>query len=108
MLKQVVAIIAVSVAVVLSMSYAQQAVQLLLSGHDWIAQLLTEVFSVGSAGNLARSLIALLCIPVLVALVPTLLYWTLRRHWFPYFMEIVWVVWLVQAGALVVMYNAAA
>lgn len=55
-----------------------------------------------------RGLIALLSIPIIVGLVPTVLYWVLRRHWFPYFMEIVWVIWLVQAGALIVMYKAGA
>jgi hypothetical protein len=108
MIKQVIALIAVSVAIILSMSYAQQGVQFLLNAHDWIAQILTEVFSGGNAGNLARGLIALLSVPVFVALIPTVFYWILKRHWFPYFMEIVWVVWLVQAGALVVMYSAAA
>lgn len=106
MLKQAVALIALSAAIVLSMSYAQQGIQLLLNAHDWISQLLTEVFSPGQAGNLARSLIALLSIPVIVGLIPTLVYWVVRRHWFPYFMEIVWVVWLIQAGALIMMYKA--
>ena len=106
MLKQIIAIIALSVAIVLSMTYAQQAVQGLLQAHDWIAQLLTEVFSTGNAGNLARGLIALLSIPLLVGLIPAIVYWIVRRHWFPYFMQIVWVVWLIQAGALIVMYKA--
>jgi hypothetical protein len=107
MLKQLIAIIALSAAIVLSMSYAQQGVTWLVQAHDWVAQLLTDVFSAGNAGNLARGLIALLSIPVLVGLIPALVYWMIRRHWFPYFMEIVWVVWLIQAGALVVMYKAA-
>jgi hypothetical protein len=108
MIKQVIALIAVSVGIILSMSYAQQAVQFVLSAHDWVAQVLTEVFSGGQAGNLARGLIALLSVPILIAFIPAVLYWMVKRHWFPYFMEIVWVVWLIQAGALVVMYNAAA
>lgn len=106
MIKQVIALVALSVGIILSMSYAQQAVQFLLSAHEWISQILTDVFSVGQAGNIARGLIALLSVPVLVGLVPALLYWAIRRHWFPYFMEIVWVIWLIQAGALVVMYKA--
>lgn len=107
MIKQLIVLIALSVAIVLSMSYAQQGVQLLLTAHDWISELLTNLFSAGQAGNIARGLIALLSVPVLVGLVPALLYWALRRHWFPYFMEIVWFVWLIQAGALIVMYKAA-
>lgn len=105
MIKQVIALIVLSVAIVLAIPYAQQAVEFMIDAHDWVAQILTEVFSVGQAGNLARSLIALLSVPVLIAFIPSLLYWIVRRHWFPYFMEIVWVVWLVQAGALVVMYS---
>jgi len=106
MLKQTIALIALSVGIIFSMSYAQQAVQVLIHAHDWISQLLMDVFSGGQAGNIMRGLIALLSIPLLVGLVPALIYWMIRRHWFPYFMEIVWIVWLVQAGALVMMYNA--
>lgn len=108
MIKQVIALIALSVGVVLSMSYAQQGVEWLVTAHQWVSQLLTEVFSGGQAGNIARGLIALLSIPVIIGLVPTVVYWVVRRHWFPYFMEIVWVVWLIQAGALIVMYKAGA
>ena len=106
MLKHAIALIALSAAIILSMSYAQHGVQLLMNAHAWIAQLLTEVFSQGQAGNLARGLIALLSIPLIIGLIPSFIYWLLRRHWFPYFMQIVWVVWLVQAGALVMMYQA--
>lgn len=106
MFKQMVAMIALSIVIILFMSHAQQFVQLLLNAHDWISKCLTEVFSGGHAGNITRNLIALLSIPILVGLVPAIAYWMVRRHWFPYFMEIVWVVWLVQAGALIVMYKA--
>lgn len=107
MFKQIVVLIALSAAIVASMSYTQEAVQLLLSAHDWVSQVLTDVFSGGQAGNMARGLIALISIPVIVGLIPAIAYWMLRRHWFPYFMQIVWVVWLVQAGALAMMYKAA-
>jgi len=108
MIKQIVALLVISIAIILFMSYAQQGVQLLVTAHDWVSHLLTEIFSGGQAGNLARGLIALLSIPILVGLVPALIYWMVKRNWFPYFMQIVWIIWLVQAGALVVMYNATA
>ena len=107
MIKHILALIVLSVAIILSMSYAQQAVQLLLNAHDWVSQLLTDVFTAGQAGNMARGLIALLFIPVLAGLIPAVLYWVVRKHWFPYFMQVVWVVWLVQAGALLIMFKAA-
>jgi hypothetical protein len=101
MLKQILILVALSIAMIFAMSYAQQAIQLLVNAHDRVAQLLTDVFSAGQAGNLARNLISLLAIPVILGLIPTLIYWIVRRNWFPYFMEIVWVVWLVQIGALI-------
>ncbi len=105
MLKHLVALIGLSIAIVFCMSYASLGVHWLLAAHEWISQLLTDVFSGGQTGNTLRSLIALLSIPVIIGLVPTVLYWMIRRHWFPYFMEIVWIIWLVQAGALIVMYK---
>lgn len=103
-LKQVILLLTLSLLMVSAMTYMQQVVQVLLAAHDWVSQLLTEVFSLGQAGNIARGLLALLTIPVGIALVPTGVYWMLRRHWFPYFIEIVWIIWLLQAGALLV-YN---
>ena len=105
MLKQVIALIGLSIAVVLTMSYVQHGLQWLINAHDWISQILMEVFSGGQAGNLARGLIALLSIPILVGLLPAVVYWIIKRHWFPYFIEIVWVVWLIQVGALIIMYK---
>ncbi len=106
MLKQVIAIVVLSILVVMGMVYAQQLLQALLQAHDWIAESLTQVFSGGEAGNLTRQLIALLSVPVLVGLVPAGIYWLLRRSAFPYFMEFVWAAWLIQTAAIVIMYKA--
>ena len=106
MLKQTIALVAFSAAIVFSMSHAQLGVQWLVDAHGWISELLNEVFSPGQAGSLAKGLIALLSLPLIAGLIPAITYWLIRRHWFPYFMEIVWVVWLVQVGALVVLYKA--
>ncbi len=105
MLKHLILLIALSVGIVFGMTYAQQGVQWLLTAHDWVSQILADVFSGGQAGNVAKSLIALLALPIIIGLVPSIIYWMVRRHWFPYFMQIVWVVWLVQAGALVITYK---
>jgi hypothetical protein len=102
MVKQIIAIIALSIIVILSMPYSQQAIKYLLAAHDWIAQILTEVFSGGQVGNTARELFALLTVPFIVALIPACIYWFVRRQWFPQFMNIVWVVWLIQTGALII------
>lgn len=107
MVKQIIVLVGLSIVITISMSYAQYAVQFLLTAHEWVSQLLTEVFSGGQAGNLARGLLALLAIPLLIASLPTAIYWMVRRSFFPYFLQIVWIVWLLQAGALLVAQTAA-
>jgi hypothetical protein len=107
MLKQIIVIILLSIAITVGMPYAQQGLHYLLLGHDWISDILTNVFSGGQAGNIIRNVITLLAIPVLVGLVPTIIYWIAKRRWFPYFMDIVWIIWLIQTSALVILYKAA-
>jgi hypothetical protein len=106
MIKQIIAIIALSILTILTMLYAQEALQAIVSAHNWVSDTLTSVFSGGSAGNLIRQLLALLAIPLLIALIPAIIFWIVKRSWFPYFMHIVWVIWLVQTAALVILYKA--
>jgi hypothetical protein len=108
MIKQLILILAFSVLITIGMPYAQQGLQCLVSAHDWIADVLTQVFSGGQAGNIIRNMIALLAIPVLISLIPTIIYWIAKRGWFPYFMDIVWVVLLIESSALVILYKASA
>lgn len=105
MLKHVVTIVILSIVVIVAMPYVQQGLQFILSCHEWLSDLLKDVFSGGQAGNIIRQLIALLAIPVIIALIPAIIFWLAKRSWFPYFMELVWVIWLVQTSALVVLYK---
>jgi hypothetical protein len=106
MLKQIIAIILLSLIVIFTMTQIQHGLQWLISGYEWVSQQLMNVFSGGSTGNLIRNLLALLTIPLLVGLVPVAIYWLAKRKWFPYFMEMVWVIWLVQASAIIVLFKA--
>jgi hypothetical protein len=105
MIKHIIAIILVSIAVILAMPSAQHGLEIILSAHDWVSETLKNVFSVGQTGDLIRQLIALLAVPVLVGLIPAVVFWLTRRKWFTYFMECIWVVWLIQAAALVMLYK---
>lgn len=103
MVKKIIAILVLSVVVVMAMPYAQQGLELLLSLHNWISNVLTEVFTGADAGNVTRQLIALLAVPLAIGLIPAIVYWIIKRSWFPYFMQCVWIVWLVQTSALIVL-----
>jgi hypothetical protein len=107
MLKQTIAIIFLSFLVITTMAYSQHALELLVAAHDWVAEILTQVFSGGTAGEMTRKLLALLAAPILIGLIPAVIYWIVKRSWFPHFMQLVWVVWLVQAAALIVVYQSA-
>ncbi len=98
--------ILLSIAVVMFMPYAQQVVQFLISAHDWVANILTDIFTGNPTANIARELIALVCMPLVAGLVPAIIYAVARRQWLPYFMQIVWFVWLLQTGALAIAYKA--
>jgi len=106
MLKHLGAIIGLSMAVMLTILYVQTGLQYLVTAHEWLSNVLKEVFSGGEAGNIIRQLLALLTIPFALGLIPAIGYWLAKREWFPYFMECVWIVWLVQTSALIVLYKA--
>ncbi|HTM63175.1 MAG TPA: hypothetical protein VL360_01585 [Gammaproteobacteria bacterium] len=107
MLKQIISfflIIAVSAAVVFFMPEAQKVIQALVSAHDWVSGILTNVFNDSHTGNIARELTALIVIPLLAGLIPAIIFFLLRKYWLPSFMEIIWVVWLLQTGAMLMVY----
>jgi hypothetical protein len=108
MLKHFLALILLAVLVILAMPYAHIALENWVSAHNWIVDQLKAVFSGGTAGNLLKQLIAALTIPLLVSLIPAGFYWMARRSWFPYFMPVVWVAWLIQTSALVMVYKTVA
>jgi hypothetical protein len=108
MLKQFIAIILLAVLVVLTTPYLHVGLDALVAAHNWIVGALKEVFSGGTVGNLFKQLIAALTLPLVVALIPAGFYWLAKRSWFPYFMLIVWVVWLIQSSALVMAYKGVA
>ena len=101
MIKHILLLILLSVLIIMTMVYAQTGLHALLAAHDWIGNTLKEVFADGKVGDITRQLIALLSVPLLVGLIPAFLYWLVKRRAFPYFMNFVWVTWLVQTSALV-------
>lgn len=101
MLKHLIVLVVLSFVVVFFMSNVEYLVKYLLMLHEAISTELGNVFYDGTVGNLIKDLIALLALPLIAGLIPALIYWVVKRHWFPYFMEVVWIVWLIQIGALV-------
>ncbi len=105
MLKQLIILVLLSIIIILTMPYVQHGLHFLLASYHWISNLLAPIFSGGEAGNIIKKLIALLAVPIIVSFIVAFLYWIVKRSWFPYFIDIVWVLWLIQTTALVVQYS---
>lgn len=105
LLKNIIALIAISLLAILGPHYIHPIITALLSSHDWISQLLLQVFSGGQAGNIAKSLIALITMPLIISIIPALVYWLAKRRMFPYFMHTLWAVWLIQTTAIIMLYK---
>jgi len=107
MLKHSIIIVLLSLIVIFFMPYVHTALTQLVVAHTWVADHLKDIFSGGQTGNIIRQLIALLVIPVAVSLIPILVYWLAKKHWFPWTMEVIWVVWFMQMAAVVLVYAPA-
>jgi hypothetical protein len=107
MIKHITALVLLSIVVILTMANIQVILNGFMAAHHWISQTLTDVFSGGPAGSVTRQLIAILCLPLVIGMVPAAIYWFAKRSFFPYFMTFVWATWLIEVTALVLMYKTA-
>jgi len=69
-------------------------------GHSYISHLLSKVFAGGTIGRIIRDTAALFLIPVIVALIPTGIYWAFTRKYFKYFPHVLWACWIVLTATI--------
>jgi len=105
MFNKFVLVILVSVVVVFFPTQADVVMQWILMFHAQVVDFLATLFSDGQLGRVMRDLLGLLIFPILVGLIPAILYWVARRRFFPYFGLFVWSAWLLQIGALLVLHK---
>lgn len=97
MLKHFIILILISVIVILLAPYLAQALHADVVAYNWISGKLIKVFAGSEIGTWLRKLIALLIIPIIIGLIPALIYWLVKRHWPTFFIGIVWIAWIVHA-----------
>lgn len=93
MVKQIVILIFLSFIAIVSMAYLRETLGWLGMLHEWLSGVLSTVFSGSTMGKLVREIIALIVIPLGVALVPAGLYWAALRKQMPYTIHIFIGVW---------------
>lgn len=105
MINKLIALVIISVIVVFFPAYTEQVMSWVLLFHAWVVDFLANIFSDGQLGRVIRDLLGLIVFPLVVGLVPAILFWIAKRRLFPYFVMFVWSAWLLQLGALVVLHK---
>lgn len=100
MTKHLIVLILASLVVIVVPQHIHPLITALVSAHDWISQSLAQLFSESPLGKATRQFIALLVMPLVIALIPTGVFWLARRRLYAYFIHVLWAAWLVQATAL--------
>ena len=104
MLKHFLAIIILSVLVILGWSFFggehSTIGAWLLKPYTQAMHALTDVFSSGRMGLLLRQLVAILCLPLGVSIIPAFFYWLIKRDFLFVFLPLLWASWWLQFGAL--------
>ncbi len=97
MFKQGIIYLLLSIVVVLLAKYANLLIIYIDLIYTHINIILVPIFSSSELGILIRKIITLVMIPVLIAAIPALVYYAIKRRQMPYFIQITWILWLVIA-----------
>ena len=103
MLLNLIVLFLLNLFVIFGLRHLQPLILFLVTAHDWVSQLLLPLFPGSEIGLEGRHLFSLLVLPFVFATFPALIYWLAKRRFFPYFMHVLWVTWLVQTTAIVVL-----
>jgi len=95
MLKQIIFYLALSVLVVVFSSYFAMGIIKIDHLYIWLNLKLSSVFSHSTAGLTVQQVIVLMSLPLVVAGIPALAYRVVKGGNMPYFLNAVWLVWLI-------------
>ncbi|MDF1645856.1 MAG: hypothetical protein P1U61_02590 [Legionellaceae bacterium] len=97
MLKQSLIYFILSLLVVLFATYAKIFFVYVNLLYVYIDTTLKPLFGTGLMGEALRDMITLILTPFCLAALPALIYWLIKRKIMPYFIELIWVFWLILA-----------
>lgn len=97
MLKTFLGLIVLSIVVVLFKAQFTDVLHLVARFHDGVSEVLVNLFPKTAIGVLVAHLLALVFIPVVIALIPCFIYWLIYRTEMPNWLVIVWAVWVMLA-----------
>src|SRR3990167_8639075 len=98
--KHVVLLIALSVAAIFFQTQLMQVLQFLMYVHAELAKGLGVIFSLDRVGEIVQSVLALLLIPIVIAVLLGVAHYFIRQHYFPHPMTVIWVCWAVLLASV--------
>ena len=70
--------------------------------HQFMVDKLTYVFAGGQTGQFLKQALALILLPLAITAVPALIYYGVKRRSMPYFIHLLWAVWIALATSLAI------
>lgn len=102
MFKQFILLFILSILAIFFLSHVHQVLEILVASFRSIAEHLSFIssFLPDRPGVVVREVIALIMVPVIIALIINLIYLAIFRKTIPVFMPIIWACWLVLLALL--------
>lgn len=97
MIKQSIIYFLLSLVVILFAGYAKALLAYANVLYMYINTALMPLFGQGYMGEAFRDMFTLLLTPLILAGIPALIYWIVKRSKMPYFIELTWLLWLTFA-----------
>lgn len=98
--KHAVMLIALSVAAIFFQDQLMHILQFLMYVHAQLAKGLGVIFSLNEVGETVQSVLALLLIPVVLAILFAVAHFFIRQQHFPHTMTVIWVCWAVMLASV--------
>lgn len=92
---QALVFIALSIVAILLMHQIHIVLQWIADAHLFLSDKLAILIHGDSWLRIARMSLALIIIPLVVALIPAFIYWLFKRHSMPNIMTVIWIIWVV-------------
>jgi sulfite exporter TauE/SafE len=100
LIKHIAALILLSLLILLAGSFFTSLLNEVTNIHHWFIKLLSHIFTSQDTARWLRDLLAMLALPALAGLIPCGVYWSLKRKPMPYTLYVIWLVWIIQAVAI--------
>ena len=95
MIRQIFILLLISIVCVYFMTHITWFMHFIDHLHSIFVKQLSLIFAGGKIGMMVKEVVALVLIPLIIAAIPAIIYWFIKRQHMPYFADILWVTWIM-------------